>query len=141
MVDVFSAAKRSRIMRAVRSDQTTPERVVVEIVRRLRFRPRLNDKTLPGSPDLSFPRRRKVVFIHGCFWHRHSCVAGQSTPASNQPFWLAKFARNGRRDRRVRRELRRLGWHVLVVWECQTSPAQRKRLTARLAKFLGAARH
>lgn len=136
MTDVFSPAKRSDVMRRVRATQTRPEQVVAQIVRSLRFRPRENDRSLPGSPDLVFARRRKVVFVHGCFWHRHVCTAGRSSPAANAAFWQAKFARNQSRDRRVRRDLKAIGWRVLVVWECETKARDRERLRAKLAKFL-----
>ena len=136
MADVFAKAKRSEIMRRVRSQGTRPEMVVSEIAKSLRFRFRTNDRSLPGTPDLVFARRRKVVFVHGCYWHRHLCRSGQSTPADNRQFWQSKFARNRARDRRVRRELRAIGWKVLVVWECQTKPVTRQRLRSRLSRFL-----
>jgi DNA mismatch endonuclease (patch repair protein) len=133
---VFSTAERSAIMRQVRDRQTTPERIVAELLRQWRFRPRLNDPGVPGKPDFVFPRRRKVIFVHGCFWHRHRCEAGQSLPASNQEYWTAKFARNQRRDARLSAELRRAGWSVLIVWECQTRVGERPQLERRLQHFL-----
>lgn len=136
MADVFAKAKRSDIMRRVRSENTRPELVVADIASSLRFRFRTNDRSLPGTPDLVFARRRKAIFVHGCFWHRHLCESGQSTPADNQSFWEAKFTRNCVRDRRVRRELRSIGWKVLVVWECQTKRSGWPRLRARLLRFL-----
>jgi DNA mismatch endonuclease, patch repair protein len=80
---------------------------------------RLNVRWLPGRPDLVFGSRRKVIFVHGCFWHRHRCEAGRSMPASNVAYWRGKFQGNQRRDARVRRLLMRKGWDVLVVWECE----------------------
>lgn len=136
MTDVVSPEERSRIMRAVRSRDTAPERVVLEIVRSLRFRPTLHGADLPGTPDLVFPRRRKVIFVHGCFWHRHACDAGRSFPSSNVDFWSRKFDRNQRRDRRVRRKLRALGWKSLVVWSCQTTASRRDTLRKRITTFL-----
>lgn len=138
MTDVFSSAKRSRIMAAVKSSGTTPESIVVEVVRSLRFRPRLNVRELPGSPDLVFPRRHAVIFVHGCFWHRHRCASGESLPAANREFWRAKFARNTRRDAAASKALRAAGWRVLTVWECQTKPTRRRQLTRRIAAFLRA---
>ena len=136
MPDQFSPAERSRIMRCVKSGDTTPELVVRRLVHRLGYRFRLNNRRLPGAPDLVFPRLGKAMFVHGCFWHRHTCGAGQSTPASRVEYWDAKFARNVARDRRNLRKLRRLGWSVLVVWECQTGLRKREALERRVERFL-----
>lgn len=136
MADVFSPEERSRIMRAVLGSQTKPELVVQAIVRALGRRPRLNDATLPGRPDLVFPRLRKLIFVHGCFWHRHPCAAGRSTPASNVDYWLAKFARNRRRDRKVKLLLRDAGWQALTIWECQTAASRISRTAQRIRRFL-----
>jgi DNA mismatch endonuclease (patch repair protein) len=136
MPDQFSPAERSRIMRAVKSCDTTPEMVVRRLVHGMGYRYRLKCRDLPGQPDLVLPRLRKAILVHGCFWHRHACEAGQSTPASRIDYWQAKFGRNVLRDRRNLRKLRRLGWSVLVVWECQTRMAKREPLRSRLARFL-----
>ncbi|MCY2929077.1 MAG: DNA mismatch endonuclease Vsr [Planctomycetota bacterium] len=127
MGDTFTKAERSRIMAAVKSQDTTPEMVVRRLVHGLGFRYRLHDGTLPGRPDLVLPSRRKIIFIHGCFWHRHRCEAGRSMPASRVDYWRAKFARNQTRDRKVRRQLAKSGWRVLVIWECQTRNLDRLR--------------
>jgi DNA mismatch endonuclease, patch repair protein len=136
MPDQFSPAERSRIMRAVKSGDTTPEMIVRRLVHGLGYRYRLRARDLPGQPDLVLPRLGKAIFVHGCFWHRHACGAGQSTPASRMEYWNAKFARNVLRDRSNLRKLRRLGWSVLVVWECQTRVARRDALVSRLDRFL-----
>ncbi len=136
MPERFSPAERSRVMRAVKSGDTTPELVVRRLVHSLGYRFRLHRRDLPGQPDLVFPRLGKVIFVHGCFWHRHACDAGQSTPATRLDYWQAKFDRNVARDRRTLRRLRRLGWSVLVVWECQTRAAKRDAIRKRLEKFL-----
>ena len=136
MTDNLTAAQRRRTMQRVRSKDTTPERVVRSLVHRLGYRFRLHRGDLPGKPDLVLPRLQKVIFVHGCFWHRHGCSAGRSTPASNQAYWLAKFERNRLRDATARRKLRRAGWTVLVVWECQTKPAKRAVLERKLRQFL-----
>jgi len=99
------------------------------------FHYRLHVRLLPGAPDLVFPRLRKVIFVSGCFWHMHTCGRCR-IPTARRKYWLAKLERNAARDRRVQRELRRAGWKVLVVWECQTFAAGRKRLAARVARFL-----
>ncbi len=122
-------------MAAAKSKDTTPEMVVRRIVHRLGFRYRLHVKALPGAPDLVFPRLRKVVIVNGCFWHRHTCGACR-IPASRRSYWVQKIDRNARRDQRTRRKLRKLGWQVLVVWECQTKRAKREQLTVRLIRFL-----
>ena len=144
MADSVDPATRSAIMRAVRSKDTAPERVVRKTAHALGYRFRLHRRDLPGTPDLAFPGRRKVIFVHGCFWHRHAhpgCPRGRSTPASRRAYWKAKFARNVARDRRAKRALRADGWGVMVVWECQTRPgpggAGRERLVRRLRRFLG----
>jgi len=134
MADVFSRRKRSQIMRAVRSQDTKPEMVVRKLAWRLGARYRLHVRRLPGCPDLVFATQRKVIFVHGCFWHRHSCLDGRSMPASHVNYWRQKFDRNRARDSKYRRQLCRMGWRVLTIWECQTRlPA---RLESRLKKFL-----
>lgn len=124
-------------MRAVKSGDTTPELIVRRLVHGLGYRYRLHAGDLPGKPDLVLPRHGKAIFVHGCFWHRHRCSAGQSTPASRVNYWQAKFERNVARDRANLRKLRREGWSVLVVWECQTKVARLQALERRLLRFLG----
>lgn len=132
-MDVYPPSKRSEVMRRVRSRDTQPELSVRRIVHRLGFRFRLNVVELPGSPDLVLPRLRKVIFVHGCFWHRHTCPAA-NLPVTRAEYWRSKLERNARRDRRDVRELRRAGWRVLVIWECQIK--NQERLSKRLVKFL-----
>ncbi|MCG3174065.1 MAG: Very short patch repair protein [Myxococcota bacterium] len=133
MTDVFSPGKRSEIMRSVRGGGTTPERLVRALVFRMGLRYRLGGCGLPGKPDLVFPGRGRVIFVHGCFWHGHDCARGAREPKSNREYWVAKIARNMERDRRVVRELRRQDWKVLVVWECQLRHS--RKLEARLNRF------
>lgn len=132
-MDTFSPSQRSEIMRRVRSKDTKPELMVRRLVHRLGFRYRLHSERLPGRPDLVFPSRRKVIFVHGCFWHKHSCPAA-ILPKSNRRYWEAKQARNAKRDRRDKRSLRQAGWKVLVVWECERSNVER--MQKRLSRFL-----
>jgi DNA mismatch endonuclease (patch repair protein) len=134
MADVFTRRKRSEIMRAVRSGDTKPEMVVRRLAWRLGYRYRLHVRSLPGCPDMVFQSRRKAIFVHGCFWHRHACSAGRSMPASRVDYWQRKFDRNEARDGKNRRKLVRLGWRVLTVWECQTGDLAR--LESRLETFL-----
>ncbi len=136
-MDNLTRAQRSETMRRVRAKDTGPEWVVRRMVHGMGFRYRLHVGALPGNPDLVFPARSKVIFVHGCFWHGHRCRAGLNRPSSNRQYWMPKLEQNRRRDRASRARLRRLGWKVLVVWECQLkNPALRDRV----ASFLGATR-
>lgn len=123
-------------MAAVKSKDTTPELLVRRLVHSLGYRYLLHVRALPGVPDLVFPSRRKVLFVHGCYWHRHHCRSGCSMPASRVAYWKKKLLENKRRDAKNRRKLRRLGWKVLTVWECQTKPSRRDKLAARITRFL-----
>jgi DNA mismatch endonuclease (patch repair protein) len=111
--------ERSRIMRAVKSRDTAPEMTVRRLVYSMGYRYRLHRKDLPGKPDLTFQSRRKVIFIHGCFWHGHDCKRGARVPKNNREYWETKIARNRARDSQHDEGLRREGWRILVVWECQ----------------------
>ncbi len=135
MTDVFSAEKRSEIMRAIRGRDMKPERLLRSALHKLGYRFRLSVARLPGKPDLVFPARRKVIFVHGCFWHQHGrCIDGRR-PKSNTEYWRPKLERNVERDRENRKALRRLGWRVLVVWECEILRALPRALN-RARKFL-----
>lgn len=134
MADVFTSAERSQIMRAVRSTDTKPEMKVRRLVFGLGYRYRLHVASLPGTPDLVFPRLRKIINISGCFWHMHSCGRCR-IPETRRKYWLAKLERNRRRDVRTLRALRQLGWRVLTVWECQLNNP--KQLRRRVSLFLG----
>ena len=111
--------ERSRNMGQVRSKNTSPELIVRKVCHRLGFRYRLHAKGLPGTPDLVFAGRRKVIFVHGCFWHRHAGCKRASMPTTRKEFWEAKFARNIARDEDALRSLKGKGWQVLVLWECE----------------------
>lgn len=119
MADTLSTKQRSEAMSNVRSADTKPEWILRCGLHRLGFRYRLNNRHLPGRPDLAFPKYRAVVFVHGCYWHRHSGCKDASMPKSNVAFWTRKFAENIERDRRREGELTALGWRVMVVWECE----------------------
>ena len=121
------------MMAQVKSADTAPEIKVRRLVHRLGYRFRLHRRDLPGTPDLVLPRHRAVIFVHGCFWHQHRCRRGDRRPQANRGYWVAKLERNVRRDARNRRELRRLGWRVLTVWECEVGKPQLKR---RIRRFL-----
>lgn len=135
MADNLTAAQRLDCMRAVRSQNTAPEMRVRQAAHSLGYRYALHRKDLPGKPDLVFVARRKVIFVHGCFWHLHKCRHGRISPVSNQDYWRAKREKNRKRDREHLRALRAAGWKVLVIWECRTRDTAR--LRERLAGFLG----
>jgi DNA mismatch endonuclease (patch repair protein) len=129
-----SAEQRSRIMRAVKSQNTAPEKIVRSLLHNLGFRYRLHRKDLPGKPDIVFPGRSKVIFVHGCFWHGHACRRGARTPKNNADYWIAKIERNRERDKNNVANLQNEGWQVLMVWECEIR--DREVLTSRLTEFL-----
>jgi len=117
--DVFTPQKRSEVMRAVKSSDTKPELALRKALHALGYRYRLHVKNLPGKPDLVFPKYRAVIFVHGCFWHGHSCKRGARVPKSNVDYWVEKIARNKTRDRKNAAALRKLGWRVITLWECK----------------------
>lgn len=119
MTDRLSTSDRSWAMAKVRSADTKPEWILRCGLHRLGFRYKLSDGALPGRPDLVFPKYKSVIFVHGCYWHRHKDCKDASTPKSNTEFWLKKFAENVRRDHSKARALEALGWRVLVLWECE----------------------
>jgi DNA mismatch endonuclease (patch repair protein) len=119
-MDIYTKEKRSEIMSNVRSSGTKPEVIVRKKLHSLGFRFRLHKKALPGKPDIVLPKHQAVVFVHGCFWHHHKGCGKSKLPASNAKFWETKIFENARRDAKVRSELKRLGWRVLVIWECET---------------------
>lgn len=134
MADNLTAEQRSACMRAVRSRNTTPEMRVRQVAHSMGYRYALHRKDLPGKPDLVFVSRRKIVFVHGCFWHLHNCRHGQVAPVSNLSYWSTKRERNRKRDKSHLRALRASGWKVLVVWECWIKDATT--LGKRLVNFL-----
>jgi DNA mismatch endonuclease, patch repair protein len=110
---------RSSTMRAVKSRDTKPEMIVRRMIHAMGKRYRLHREDLPGKPDLTFPRLRKIIFVHGCFWHGHDCKRGAREPKTNVDYWRNKIARNRSRDHDNRNKLNNLGWDVLVIWECE----------------------
>ena len=121
-------------MKAVKSKNTVPELVVRRALHAAGFRFRLHRKDLPGCPDLTFPSRSKIIFVHGCFWHGHNCTRGARVPKSNRDYWTAKIARNRARDEKNRLALEGSGWRVLVIWECETRDVAA--VVANAARFL-----
>ncbi len=136
MTDIVNAEKRSEIMSRIKGRNTMPELAVRRIAHGLGFRFRLHRRDLPGSPDLVFPRYRTVVFVHGCFWHRHDGCRYAYRPKSRIQFWTKKFEENVARDARNEAALHDLGWQVVVIWECETKDQAvvRARLIAHLRR-------
>lgn len=118
-MDIFTPEERSRVMSMIPGKDTRPERVVRSLLHRIGFRFRLHRRDLPGKPDIVLPRRKTVIFVHGCFWHQHQGCKDATIPKTNTEFWLNKFNRNVERDLKAATALRVAGWRVLYVWECQ----------------------
>lgn len=135
-MDSLSPAERSEIMARVRSKNSRPELFVRKLVFALGYRYRLHARDLPGQPDLVFRKLRKVVFVHGCFWHRHTACALARLPKSRLDFWVPKLEGNKQRDQRNKRALTKEGWKVLTIWECQLKNTGR--LRAAIRRFLDA---
>lgn len=136
-MDTLTPAQRSERMGRVKDRNTRPELLVRHLVHGMGYRYRLHRRDLPGTPDLVFPGRRKVIFVHGCFWHRHPDPACKLArlPKSKHDFWMPKLEGNRRRDEDNEQELRALGWDILAIWECQLSRPEE--LRTRIREFLG----
>ncbi|WP_419940320.1 very short patch repair endonuclease [Candidatus Palauibacter sp.] len=136
-LDTLTVRERSERMSRIRSRDTKPEMRVRRLVHGLGYRYRLHSEDLPGRPDLVFRPRRKVIFVHGCFWHRHEGCSRNRTPKSpeRRDFWREKLDGNAQRDRLNEAALRRLGWEILVIWECETKDLDP--LAERVRAFLG----
>ncbi len=119
MSDTLTASQRIFCMSQNKGKDTSPEISVRGLVHSLGYRYRLHRRDLLGCPDMVFPGKKKVIFINGCYWHRHNCKKGRSMPATRENFWQSKFKKTIARDKRNLRKLRKEGWKVLVVWECQ----------------------
>lgn len=135
MIDTLSIAERSERMSRVRSKDTRSEMIVRRLVYGMGFRYRLHDAHLPGKPDMVFRSRRKVIFVHGCFWHRHKNCSLARMPKSRVNFWQEKLNGNRARDKRSQRQLEKMGWSVLVVWECELKGLDA--LQQKIEQFLG----
>ena len=136
-MDKLSAERRSANMRQIRSENTAPELLLRKILHRLGYRFRLHRKDLPGKPDLVFPSRLKVIFVHGCFWHQHSGCKEGRVPQSRREYWEPKLSRNQKRDAASQMCLEELGWRFLVVWECELKDTAAALRTVK--RFLGRA--
>ncbi len=137
MTDVLTLEQRKRNMASIRGKDTKPEIVVRRVVHSLGYRYGLHRQNLPGKPDIVLSRHQKVIFVHGCFWHKHTCRYGRVQPQTNISFWNNKRESNRLRDLRNMKLLRKSGWEVLVVWECWTKSSEmRRKLEMRLVSFL-----
>jgi len=134
MTDVLSPAQRSFNMSRIRSRDTRPEMIVRSIVHRLGYRYRLHKSDLPGKPDIVLVCHRKIIDVHGCFFHMHTCRYGNVAPATNADFWKQKRLSNVKRDKKNLRALTSSGWHVMIVWECETKDSGK--LQKRIERFL-----
>jgi len=139
MTDVHTPEQRSRNMAGIRGKDTKPEKTVRSLLHRLGYRFRLHRKDLPGKPDLVFPSRRKVIFVHGCFWHMHDCRKGKVVPQTNAAFWQTKRQGTADRDSKTLRALAAEGWEAYIVWECALTDldALQPRLEAFLSRRTG----
>lgn len=133
-MDVFSKKKRSQIMSHVSGKNTKPEIFVRSLLHNLGYRFRLHRKDLPGKPDITLPKHKKIIFVHGCFWHGHTGCPRSKRPATNQKFWREKLDKNIARDKVTVNALKQLGWDVLIVWSCEVKNANK--LKDKLLLFL-----
>jgi len=135
MADVHTPEQRSFNMSRIRGRDTKPEMIVRSIVHGLGYRYRLHCRDLPGKPDLVLRRHKKIILIHGCFWHMHHCTYGSVVPKTNADFWINKRSGNKERDKIIIKELRKAGFQVLTIWECQTkTPENVKRVLTQFLK-------
>lgn len=136
MADVLTSEQRKRCMANIQAKNSKPEMIVRRLLHSMGFRYRLHRKDLPGTPDIVLVRLKKIILVHGCFWHMHDCPYGRVNPKTNSEFWRTKRLKTVARDAQVRLELKRLGWEVLEVWECQTRQKNLESLLACLHTFL-----
>lgn len=135
MPDIFTADKRSEIMSRIGGKDTKPELFVRSLLHGLGYRFRLHVKDLPGKPDIVLRKFRTVIFVHGCYWHRHDkCSRGKSMPSTNQEFWESKFQGTMKRDVINKKKLKAMGWRVILVWECELK--NKEKLAEKLLKKL-----
>lgn len=134
-MDTLTRAERSHRMSLIRSKNTKPEVALRSMLHAQGYRFRIHRRDLAGSPDVVFPSRRKVIFVHGCFWHGHEGCKVANVPKTRTEYWQLKFAKNKARDRKNEDRLRDLGWNIMVVWECELR--EKSKLLKRVAAFLG----
>ena len=135
-VDKLTKEKRSWNMSRIKGKDTKPEIIVRSVLHKNGFRFRLNRKDLPGKPDIVLPKYKSVILVHGCFWHRHPRCKFAYNPKSREKFWQKKFSDNVERDKAVKKELRKIGWKVIVVWECELKNIKKDKTINRILKAL-----
>jgi DNA mismatch endonuclease (patch repair protein) len=136
MADIFTKKKRSQIMQRIVPKGSKPEQFVATLIRSLSHRFVSHDVSIPGKPDFAFPRKRKAIFVNGCFWHGHEGCPRASLPATNRAFWKNKIDSNVRRDRRLYHQLRDSGWSVMVIWQCSVQKNRANQLKKRIERFI-----
>jgi DNA mismatch endonuclease (patch repair protein) len=136
LVDIVDKQTRSRMMAGIKGANTKPEMSMRRALHRLGYRYRLHASDLPGRPDMVFPKHKAVVFVHGCFWHRHENCRYATTPATRPEFWEKKFAENVARDERCISRLKEMGWNTLVVWECEIKSDGAASIAGKVADWL-----
>jgi DNA mismatch endonuclease (patch repair protein) len=136
MADVHTPKQRSYNMSRIRNSNTKPEMIVRKLIHKMGYRYRLHRKDLPGKPDLVFSKHRKIIFVHGCFFHMHDCRYGQVIPKTNAEFWKNKRKSNVERDKKNVTELKNDGWDVLIIWECMTKKNEIEYLPSLLRNYL-----
>ena len=136
MADIVDAKTRSRMMSGIRGRNTRPELALRRALHRMGLRYRIHVRSLPGNPDLVFPRFNAVLFVHGCFWHRHRGCRYSTVPATRRDFWERKFEQNDNRDGKVKEELREKGWRIATVWECALRQGAEERVASQVSLWL-----
>ncbi len=136
MVDIFSKRKRSEIMSNIGPKHSTQELIIRKLVFSMGYRYRLHRKALPGNPDIVFPKYKRLIFVHGCFWHGHKNCKRAKLPATNQSFWKKKINKNVIRDKYNYAHLRKLGWKYLVIWQCQIKNDKMNYMKMKIDKYL-----
>ncbi|WP_081859182.1 DNA mismatch endonuclease Vsr [Desulfohalovibrio reitneri] len=132
---IISKNERSRIMKSIKGQNTNTELIVRRLIHSLGYRYRLHRNDLPGKPDIVFPSRKKIIFVHGCFWHQHDCPRGARSPKTHQDYWLPKLEKNKQRDVSNQHRLQKLGWKTMVIWECELKDISK--LEEKVTSFLG----
>lgn len=137
MTDVLTLKQRQYCMSRIKGKDTKPEIIVRKLAHALGYRFRLHNSKLPGKPDLVFAGRRKIIFVHGCFWHRHNCRFGKVIPCTRKEFWSKKLSGNKFRDKKNQRQLKHMGWSTLIIWECETLKKNKvEKLILKIKSFL-----
>lgn len=132
-MDKLSKEKRSSLMSHVRGVDTGPEMQVRSLIHRMGYRYRLHRRDLPGTPDIVFPSKKKIIFVHGCFWHLHKRCRKARLPKSNEAYWTPKLQANAKRDKKYMNALKALGWIILIIWECEL---KKPTLPSKIKRFL-----